>query len=723
MAKLIFYFAYMHSHIAIFKQQYNKKTYLQIQECMYMHKIIYTTLWCVAFSALFSCDSVEKKMHKAEQALRIGEYAEAADHYKDAYRMTPIAKKKQRGELSFLAADAYRRYGYTARALGNYRAAIRYKYKDTTIYKEIGEMLLTNGDYKAANEAFAQYLAVCPKDSMVLRALHGAQTATQRKEKGSLYTVKPAVLFNGNRTDYAPVLLGEGKERQLYLTSTRTTVQGNRLSGITGLKNGDIFFSKTDEKGNWKRPEPVEALNTAEDEGAVAFSPDGKTMYLTYCATHPLYPRPATIYTSTRTDAQWSKPQPLKITEDTLSSCAHPAISPDGNWLYFVSDMPGGYGKTDLWRADIKGGKGIGVIENLGAEINTPGSEMFPTFRPDGTLYFSSDGRDGLGGLDIYCAREDSATGKWKVEALPYPINSAGNDFGMTFDGLHNRGFFSSSRATGGRGWDKIYEFSYPEHLLTVKGWVYEQDGYELPASQVQIVGSDGTNLKIPVQPDGSFEQTVSPGVDYLFLATCKGYLNTPNRLHVDSIDEEYQYVLQFPLPSMQIPVLVRNVFYAFDSADITPESSAALDRLANLLKENPHITIELAAHTDYRGAASYNLQLSQRRAESVVRYLTAKGIVRDRLIPRGYGKTMPKIVNKKLIETYPFLHENDTLTEAYIMQLPPEQQEICNGLNRRTEFRVLRTTYGLYETQGHLRTAPKSAPKKEESEEIEIGE
>ena len=135
----------------------------------------------------------------------------------------------------------------------------------------------------------------------------------------------------------------------------------------------------------------------------------------------------------------------------------------------------------------------------------------FLVSEPNGTLYFSSDGRGGLGGLDLFFAQEDTLLHEWKVEHLPVPMNSAGNDFGITFDGLHNRGYFSSSRTTGGRGWDKIFEFSYPERLLTVKGWVYEQDGYELPAAQVQMVGSDGTNLKLPVKPDGSFEQEVHP--------------------------------------------------------------------------------------------------------------------------------------------------------------------------------------------------------------------
>lgn len=685
---------------------------------------------CALFAVLsltVSCDSAEKRLLRAEQALKIGEYAEAADHFKAAYRLTPASEKAKRGEIAFRMGESYNSYGYTARALGSYRNAVRYNARDSSVLLREGETMMAGGDYKNAATALRDYLAAHPGDSVAARALHGALSASARRSKASLYTVKLSPIFNSNRADYAPALLGSGKEQQLYFTSTRSDAMGNRLSGITGQKNGDLYVASKDEKGNWKRPEPVETVNTPEDEGAAAFSPDGKTMYLTYCPTDPNYPRSARIYTSSRTNASWSKPQPLDFLKDTLSSFAHPAVSPDGHWLYFVSDMPGGEGRTDLWRADLRPSKGAPLVENLGPRINTPGREMFPTFSADGTLYFSSDGHGGMGGLDLFRATEDTVTHKWSVEALPPPMNSQGNDFGMTFDGLHHRGFFSSSRSTGGRGWDKIYEFSYPERLLTVKGWVYEQDGYELPAAQVQMVGSDGTNLKLPVKPDGSFEQAVKPGTDYVFLASCRGYLNTPNRLHVDSTEEEHQYVLQFPLPSMQIPVLVRNVFYAFDRADITPESSQALDRLVHLLKENPHITIELAAHTDYRGSETYNVQLSQRRAESVVRYLTERGIPRDRLTPRGYGKNAPKIVNKKLTETYTFLHEGDTLTEAYVRRLPEAEQDICNGLNRRTEFRVLRTTYGLYDKSGQpvarpIQPAP-ALPKERDDDDLEYVE
>ena len=185
------------------------------------------------------------------------------------------------------------------------------------------------------------------------------------------------------------------------------------------------------------------------------------------------------------------------------------------------------------------------------------------------------------------------------------------------------------------------------------------------------------------------------------------------NELHADTSEVEKQYVLQFPLPSISSPVLVRNVFYEFDKANLTENSRDALDRLTKMLKENPNVTIELSAHCDYRGNAEYNLKLSQRRAESVVKYLTEHGIEADRLTAKGYGKEMPKVVNKKLTETYPFLHENDTLSVPYIMKLKPEEQEVCNALNRRTEFRVLRTTYGLFDEHGNLK--PEALKKSEE--------
>ena len=305
-----------------------------------------------------------------------------------------------------------------------------------------------------------------------------------------------------------------------------------------------------------------------------------------------------------------------------------------------------------------------------------------------------------MGGLDIFIAHEDSIRGTI-VENQQFPLNSSADEYGMTFEGVHNRGYFCSSRGDG-KGWEHIFSFECPEILQTVTGWVYEKDGYELPEALVYMVGNDGTNLKLSVKGDGSFTQVLKPDVDYVLLGTCKGYLNVKNEIRVMDAEESHEYTLQFPLPPINVPVLIDNIFYEFDRADLTPESTEALDQLVDMMNENPNITIELSAHCDYRGNDDYNQRLSQRRSESVVRYLIQHGVAKDRLTAVGYGESRPKVITKKLTETLLAgdpkveVQVNDTLTEAYILAFKDKDaQEVLNALNRRTEFRVLRTTYG----------------------------
>jgi len=667
---------------------------------------------CCLLALTTGCGSADQAVKKGDKFYALGEYFDAANQYKKAYSQTPPKQRALRGQRALKMAECYRRINYTQKAIAAYNNAVRYKQEDSLTHLYLGQQLMKNGSYKEAAKAFQSFLdsagnyAFSDSHNYELLArtgLRSAQQAPAWKQEGSAYTVKRENFFNSRRAEYSPMLAGE-ENNQLFFTSTRNQAKGDELSGITGTKNGDIFMSQKDDKGKWQRPEVIDSeLNSEFDEGACSFTPDGRTMYLTQCKTDPDYPRYAIIATSSRSDASWSKATELKLTNDTLSAYAHPAISPDGEWLYFTSNMPGGQGGYDIWRVRLTT-SGLGGVENLGAPINTPGDEMFPTFRPNGDLYFSSDGHEGLGGLDIYIAKpaenhdnisENSQL--YELEHPGYPLNSQGDDFGMTFEGLKNQGFFSSNRGDG-KGWDHIYSFYNPEIIQTVTGWVYEQDGYELPAGQVYMVGNDGTNLKLSVKGDGSFTQQIKPGVDYVFLGTCKGFLNHQEQLRVEPVTESEDYVLQFPLANIMAPVLIDNIFYDFDKATLRPESAAALDDLVKLLNENPNITIELSAHTDYKGSAEYNKRLSQRRAESVVNYLIEHGIAADRLTPVGYGKESPKKIRRKVAEKYPFLKENDVLTEEFIKTLEDEeQQEECNQLNRRTEFKVLRTTYGLF--------------------------
>lgn len=649
----------------------------------------------------------EKNMKKAEKFMAIGEYYDAASQYKQAYSKTPPKERDRRGLIAGKMAVCYRKINSTPKAVAAYRNMVRYNKATVDDRLELGRQLLKNGDYKQAAEQFGVVLDSMPDNVLARNGLLSAQQAPAWKKQGSRYTVKRMDVFNSRRAEYSPMLSGDQFD-QLYFTSTRNDATGDELSGITGTKNGDIFVSQKDDNGKWSKPEVVNGgLNTEADEGASCLSPDQREMYLTQCVTDPSYPRYAQIVKSNRSDAAWGKASSVELTKDTLSCFAHPAVSPDGQWLYFVSDMPGGKGGLDIWRVRITSA-GYGGVENLGEPINTPGNEMFPTFRPNGDLYFSSDGHPGMGGLDIFIAHPGKA-GRYVLEHPGYPLNSQGDDFGMTFEGVKNRGFFSSNR-NDGRGWDHIYSFVNPEIVQSVKGWVYEQEGYELPAAQVYMIGSDGTNLKLGVKSDGSFEKELTPGVEYMFLATCKGFLNHKEELKVVPMNDSHEYVLQFPLASITAPVLIDNIFYDFNKATLRPESQTALDELVKLLNENPNVTIELSSHCDYKGSSAYNKLLAQRRAESVVNYLVDKGIARDRLSPVGYGKEKPKTIRKKLTEKLTWLKEGDVLTEEFIKKLDPEKQEICNQLNRRTEFIVLRTTYGLLDENGQLKPKAKTA-------------
>ena len=662
----------------------------------------FTILCTIVATLLLAGCGADQAMKKGDKFYAVGEYYDAAAQYRKAYTQTPNKERELKGQRAMKMAECYRRILLTNKAITAYNNAVRYKQDDSLTHFYLGQLHLKNGNYKEAARQFQTAMDSLPQTDphwqLAKTGLHSAQMVPQWKKEASPYTVKRENQFNSRRAEFSPMLAGDDNE-QLFFTSTRNQAQGDEYSGITGSKAADIFMAQKDDKGKWGKPQAIDSeLNSAFDEGVCSFSPDGRTMYLTQCKTDANYPRFATIVASSRSDATWSKPTEITISKDTLTSFAHPAVSPDGEWLYFVSDMPGGLGGYDIWRCRLFGNNEVGTIENLGPLVNTAGDEKFPAFRPNGDFYFSSDGHPGMGGLDIYILKK----GARNLEHPVAPLNSQGDDFGMTFEGRYNRGYFSSNRGDT-RGYDHIYSFYNPEIVQTVKGWVYEQDGYELTAAQVYMVGNDDTNLKLSVRGDGSFTQEIKPGVDYVFLGTCKGFLNHQEQLRVEPVTKSEEYVLQFPLANISAPVLIENIFYDFDKATLRPESQTALDELVNLLNENPNITIELSAHTDYKGSDQYNERLSQRRAESVVNYLIAHGIASDRLTPKGYGEGKPKKIKRKVAEKYPFLKEGDVLKEDFVVQLPEEQQEQCNQLNRRTEFIVLRTTYGLFDKEGKL--------------------
>lgn len=658
---------------------------------MKAHFTIYV-LFLLIVSSLYSCKSA--KLSDAEEKQRIGEYYEAAAIYRKVYTKTSPKKRDLRGYIAYRMAECNRLINNTAKATSAYMNAIRYDYPDSTVYLRMGQMLQKTGRYPEAIKNYDIYMENDPSNLLAINGIQGCELAPGWKKNPTRYEVRRMDKFNSRRGEFSPMLAGD-KYDQLYFASSRSKDKDAKVSAITGQNNNNLFLVKQDEKGAWLAPVELEdEVNTEYDEGTPSFSPDGNTMYYTYCAQDPEGPRTAEIYISTRSSAKWGKGTRATIVKDSVTALGHPSISPDGKYLYFVSDAVGGFGGKDIFRARVAGND-FGPMENLGEEINTPGEEMFPYVRDSVTLYFASNGHPGMGGLDLFKATQDS-TGKWNVENLGAPINSMADDFGITFAGKEERGFFCSNR-NDARGYDHIYSFERPTITIFIEGIVNDVDEYPIEDATVRIVGKDGLNVKVPVKKDGTYRVELERDIRYVMMASARGYLNQNYELHTGPEEKNETYIVDFFLSPISKPVVIDNIFYDFDKATLRPESKKALDEMIKMLNDNPNVTIELGAHTDRKGTDQYNERLAQRRAQSVVDYLIAGGIEAARLEAKGYGESVPKTINKKMAKQFDFLKEGDVLTEEFILALPPEQQEIADQINRRTEFKVLRTNYNLF--------------------------
>lgn len=650
-------------------------------------RITYTLLIILL---LVGCNSA--KLSTADAEFKRGEYFKAADTYRKVYNKTSSTKERElRGRIAYSMATCYRLINYTPRAIASYRNAIRYEYGDSTSYLYLAKEQQKSGKYADAIVNYKHYLDIMPGDREAKIGLKSCEFALAQKENPTRYVIKREAIFNSRRSECVPRFLPDDYNT-IYFSSTSDKATGKDKSLVTGLKQSDIFFTTRDEKGNWLRPEPAEgAINTGADEGIISFSPEGDIMYYTVASVELGTDSKVSIYTSERADASWGEGSMLAITADTTAIYAHPAVSKDGKWLYFVSDLLGGYGGKDIWRINLED---METIDNLGPDINTPDDEMFPYVDTRGDLYFSSNGHVGLGGLDIYYAYSDDDE-NWTVRNMGAPINSSADDFGFLRQS-QTKGYLSSNR-NDARGYDHIYSYELPVIEVKIEGYVLDGEGYELPGAIIRIVGRDGTNIKEYAKDDGSFSFTLNLATDYVMMAGYGGYLNSSAELTTLSELQNETYYVEFLLASMGKPVPVDNIFFDFNKATIRDESETSLSELIKTLNDNPHISIELGAHTDVVGSPQYNQLLSQRRAESVVAYLVSKGIDASKLTAKGYGESVPLVVTKKMAEAYPQFTENTILNEEYINTLSPEDQDIVNSMSRRTEFRVIAIESGLF--------------------------
>ena len=657
-------------------------------------KLTISTLLLVAI--LFTGCGIGVRIKKADKRFEVGEYAMAGDLYKGIYSNLTSKEKSFRGKIAFRQAECYRLTN-NSRAEQAYRNAVRYNYSDSVILLHLAQVLQKNGKY---DEAAKNYELFLKKDSLNTAAINGLKACKNIAELTKIqnrYAVKRSTEFNLRKTsNFSPAYIGQNGD-MIAITSTRPLDKKivQKTSPITGLPNNDIFVSRKNAAGKWENPEPIEGeLNTINDEGICSFSSDGKVMYFTRSPYVADGARGTEILSSNRAGGTWSKSQKIKIFSDSAISVAHPAISPDGQTLYFVSDNKKGLGGKDIWKGTLVNGE-CKYIENLGPNINTSGDEMFPSVDADGNLYFSSNGRVGFGGLDIYKATPKK-DGGWIVENMGSPINSTADDFGMTFEGKSPRGYFSSNRDET-KGIDAIWSFELPEYAYSIEGKVTDEKGVEIPDVTVKMISSTGINTRILTKKDGTYRIKLDKDMDCLMLASARGYLNQKNSISTQGLTDSKVFTVNFKLSSISKPIQLENIFYEFAKWDLTPASESGLQVLVKLLNDNPNITIELSANTDYVGSNTDNKVLSAKRAKSVLDYLISKGIASDRLSSVGNGEDKPVVVDAALAKKYTFLKEGTILNEETILKLTPEQQEITNQINRRTEFRVLKTTYKLY--------------------------
>lgn len=678
---------------------------------MRFQHILGVTLLCITVMVMSSC-STSARIKRADKKYLIGEYYTAADMYKQVYRQINAKDKTMRAYVMFQQGECYRILNNN-RAINAYKTAIRNAYTDSIVYLHYAQVLQYQGKHKEAIKQYQIYLQQFPEDYVAKSGLYACQMIEEWKKMQSRYQITPAKEFNDKRSsNYAPAFITSSADAIVFTSNRQEQNSSNkkkvRNSHVTGMPTFSLYTARKNAAGKWEDITLCEGLLPEDEEqeseeekkgtssaelGVCSFTEDGRTMYLTYSKPINGQDQGVKIYSSQRASGEWSEAQEVKLFRDSSITVGHPSINATGDTLYFVSDAPGGYGGKDIYMA-INNGGNWDEITNLGPKINTSEDELFPYIRPNGCLYFSSKGHPGYGGLDLFMANRTDTT--WTITNMGAPFNSNGDDFGITFAGGEEKGIFSSNRGQK-RGYDMMYHFVLPQLEFIIEGKIYDNELQHLSEANIRLIGNDGTNVKSQIRRDGTYRLKLAPNTRYAMLITARGFLNEKHSFSTEGLQDSYTYQQDFTLAPISKPVKMSNIFFKFGSWELSPESEEGLKALGKLLNDNPNITIELAAHTDMVGNNDANQELSLKRAQSVVNYLVSMGIDQQRLTPVGYGEEKPVVVDENLHKQYPFLPNEQALNEAFINTLTPEQQEICHSLNRRTEFRVLKTTYNLY--------------------------
>lgn len=642
-------------------------------------------LFIPALILMQGCAS-KSRMGSAKRVFDVGEYHRAVNLLQKAYKRE--SNRFHKGEISFYIGECYRFTNQPRKAAAAYGRAIRFGYTDRRAKLYQAHALVKTGAYQDAIKLFEEYLEETAGDRFASNGLASARMALNPPPP-TRYKVEVIKKINSRFSDYAPALAPDDPT-QLYFSSMRQAKKKKKLlNRITGQGSSVLFTSRLDSKGEWQTPEMLfeQEITTNWEDGAISFTSDGKEAYFTRCRYENTGPMGAEIWNVKRMGGRWGEPSRVMLGPDSLVF-AHPAISPDGKTLYFVSNMSGGFGGKDIWKATKSGDDSWGMPLNLGVDINTPGDELFPYVRHDNTLFFSSNGLVGYGGLDIYSAVPIDEN-KWKVTNMGTPLNSMFDDFGITFIKDRESGYFSSSRDNT-RGLDNIYAFSLPVVQAVLSGLVDAGNNQPVPENTIaRIVGTDGTNMRINIEAAGTFNALLKPGVEYVILVAAPGYFNYREKVSTIGLTDSKQFNLNIKLTSARRPLVFDNIQFEPGKWELSPATRLELTKVVAILNDNPTIRLNIVSHTDARGDETENIVLSQKRAETVLQHLIEMGVPTEKLSARGVGGSQPLTVTADIAQKHPFARQNELLTEPFIQRLVRRDQETARKLNNRVEFNV----------------------------------
>jgi len=618
---------------------------------------------------------------KAMKSFRYGKYESVIDYYKGAIRKDPNNAKAY-----YYIAESYRLSNRIKEAETFYAKAGGKGISADSVKLYYAKSLQANAKYEEARTVLEDLESDTKNEEIKGRArqeLDGINYLDKLAQKKSYYKIKNLEAINTPFTEYAPVY----SNNELYFTSSRSNA---RIYEATGTPFTDLYQAETNGANvdvNTIKALPGFINESNINEGCVTFTPDGKTMIFAKGNSGKRKGTPdVDLYLSRYRNGQWSEPTPININQpDAWEST--PAMSQDGRTLYFSSNRKGGQGGLDIYSAQMDGRGRFGKVKNLGPDINTAGAELFPYVSENGKLYFSSDGHPGYGMLDIF--EVNRANGKTVIDNLGQPVNSPADDFGL-FLFKPDRGFFTSNR-DGGKGDDDIYTFINEDPNLRVVNYFLQGITYMirkdstreiLPNTKVSLLDPQGEVMQDFVTGnDGKFLFRVYENENYELLGETDGfitkrqdYTTIGKSVPLESLKElvtniTLDTILVLDRKERNKIFVLENIYFDYNESYIRADAAKELDKLVTLLNDNTDLKIEMGSHTDSVASEAYNIELSQRRAESTVNYLIKNGIDPTRLVAKGYGESKPIARN-----TNPDGTDN-----------PAGRQR-----NRRTEFKIL---------------------------------